>query len=464
VVTAAYVRLSRFLPDQTSTQRQATDCRKLAEVRGWGDVEVFEDLDVSAFVEGVRRPAYERMLGEIQAGRVEHVVVWKIDRISRRLVGFMRFQAICDQRGVSVASVSDPYDTSTPIGRAIVAILAVFAELESATIGLRVTSAKNLAAASGRHSGGGYRAFGYTSDRAAVVPEEAEAIQDAARRVLAGEAHATIAREWNAQGLRTPKAGNPWRTRDLTRLLCAPHLAGLRVHRDEVVGEASWPAILDRATHEALKLRRASRSRPAPRRSYLLSGLLVCGQEGCGAPLRPYRQHGKRNYRCVGQPQGTGCGRLSVVAEPVEDYVRTAVLGALMNPAVRRALHNPGNGDGKRERALLATLAAAEGRMADLGEDYAAGRVPRPAFLAATATLQREVTDLERQVARAAEESRVLLLPDSGDMEAEWERRDLTWRNALVAAVFETPIPVQPARRGANTVEVTRRLRLVPRL
>lgn len=449
-LTAFYARLSRYVADQTSTERQLRDEKKFADLYGLPAGHQYVDIDLSAY-KRVHRPAYEQMLSDIQAGLISHVLIWKIDRVARNLTEFMRFQNLCDQHSVTVRSVNDPYDTSTPIGRAIVQILAVFAELESATISMRVRSAKDLAASKGTFAGGGHRAFGLTADRTALVEDEAAAIRAAAERILAGEAANTIVKEWQAAGVVTP-TGKLWRNGTFSNLMTSPHIAGLRTHQGEVIGEASWPAIVDRTTWEALRGLYGSRTRAVPRRSYLLSGLLACGR--CGGKLGAHIANGKRNYACYGQPNSDGCGRLSITADPVEAYVTTAALGALSAPEVRRALAHPKNGDGN-ETQILGALRAAEGRMRELGEEYGKG-LPMSAFLSATTSLEREIADLERRLAKAAENSRVVMV--GPDPQAEWEKRDLTWRAALVAALFDVPIVVVPGRGSA-----AERVRLIPR-
>jgi site-specific DNA recombinase len=363
-----------------------------------------------------------------------------------------------------------------------VQLLAVFAELESATISLRVTNAKQHAAVTtGRSHGGGHRRFGYhrlgkdrLGEEGELLPcptcgadavegicePEAKMLRDAARRVVEGETYSTLIREWNSAG-KTTVTGRRWNVADISQMLDAPHLAGLRVHKGEVVGDAAWPAIFDRATHEALKALKARRSRPPARRRYLLSGgRVVCGREGCGKELRPHQVHGKRNYYCLGGADEKGCGRLIVLAEPVEEMAEKAVLGALSDPAVVAALSDaPTNGNGD-ERGLLADLSAAEKRLADLGVDYGRGDLPRVAFLAAAAELESTIGDLTRRLERAAERSAEILIRPGVDYTAEWQVRDLTWRAALVAKVLE-PIVVLPATGGGKFRQ--ERVRITPR-
>jgi DNA invertase Pin-like site-specific DNA recombinase len=75
-----YTRVSHDATgEQTATARQEKACRAFAEVRGWDVVEVFEDVDLSAYQRGVMRPGYEALLRAIQAGDVDGALVWKLD-------------------------------------------------------------------------------------------------------------------------------------------------------------------------------------------------------------------------------------------------------------------------------------------------------------------------------------------------------------------------------------------------
>src|SRR4249919_3688563 len=104
-----YTRLSRDMDGrQTATARQEKDCRALSRSKHWKVAEVYEDVDLSAFKKGVRRPAYERLLEDIETGAVDGVVVWKLDRLVRRAAEFERFWSVCEGAGATLAAVHDP--------------------------------------------------------------------------------------------------------------------------------------------------------------------------------------------------------------------------------------------------------------------------------------------------------------------------------------------------------------------
>ncbi len=418
-----YARLSRFTEDQTSTRRQITDCRKVAEVRGATAITVHEDVDFSAY-KAVERPGFEALKRRVEGGLVDTVVFWKLDRLARNTREFLAFVDLCERSGVALVSVNEPLDTSSPIGRVIITILAAFAELESATIGLRVRSARDYAAKAGKPKAGGQRMFGYTHQMV-QVPAEAKLIRDAADRLLRGESAHTIAREWNEASV----SDRYWDASKVTRLLRRPSLAGLRVHRGELVGEGEWEPIITRAEHEALNGRK--KAPVVARRRYLLTGGLV--RCVCGAPMAGTLIKGVGRYRCLKYPPHNGCGRVSILAEPTEDAVRELVLTALEQPEMRAAVsRQAGNEDA--ERLALKELGELETRLTELGAEYAKGKVPLTVMTAASQEIEREAEALRRQLNRLGERT---ALAGVRDVRAEWDQRDLTWRNRLTRAVLQ---------------------------
>lgn len=222
------------------------------------------------------------------------------------------------------------------------------------------------------------RPFGHTVDRTAVVPEEAAAIREAARRVLAGETLSAIVKEWNRRGVRTA-GGGPWRVNSLSNLLLQPRLV-------------AEPVILDVETHARLVELHASR-RKGPRRAtrrYLLTGLLRCWR--CGGTLRGMsRSRGGDLYVCPGPPHG-GCSGTAITADHAEDAVRDLVLARLDRldpPATDLDGHD-----------AVRALAAHRRRLLELGELWASGALTREEWLSVKAGVSRRVTAAEAQVAR----------------------------------------------------------------
>lgn len=355
IPVAIYTRLSfDDSGTQTATARQEKACRQYADLRGWQVARVFEDVDRSAYKKGVRRPAYEDMLAAIDRGEIAGVLVWKLDRLARRPAEFERFWSRCEEHAVMLASVTEPIDSSSELGLALVRILVTFAALETATMTLRTRAkARELAEAGVAPL---RRTYGWTNRREELVPYEADRLREAAQRVLAGESVSSIARDWRARGVRGAQGG-AWTASSLRRSLAAPALVGDRAYAGEVVAHDCWPPILDRVTaREVARLVEGGiRARTAMQRRRCLSGLITCGVCGRMMVVRASRED--RFYKCPGTHQA--CGRVRVRAELVERCVIPQALARITSGAARAGPR--GSGDIadllRREAAALDRIA-----------------------------------------------------------------------------------------------------------
>src|SRR5829696_1869009 len=187
--------------------RQRTDCLKLCTDRGWEPVE-YIDNDVSAYT-GKRRPSYERMLADIEAGKLGAVVVWDLDRLHRRPVELEHFIELADRHRLALATVSGDTDLATDSGRLFARVKGAVARSESERKSARQKRAAAQAAEMGKpHKGP--RPFGYEGDGMTIRENEAEAVRSAYDSLLAGGTLTRICRDLTAAGLMTPQ-GKPFR-------------------------------------------------------------------------------------------------------------------------------------------------------------------------------------------------------------------------------------------------------------
>ena len=123
---------------------------------------------------------------------------------------------------------------------------------ESKKTSERMTAVRAREAREGKPRPSGQRGFGYSLDWMTIDEAEAALIREAADRVLRGESTYAIATDWNARGVPTVN-GKQWSVNVLVTIMGSPRIAGLREHHGAVVAEGTWPAIIDRATHEQLR-------------------------------------------------------------------------------------------------------------------------------------------------------------------------------------------------------------------
>jgi DNA invertase Pin-like site-specific DNA recombinase len=377
-----YTRISQADHDtQTATHRQEAASRQFASARDWSVVDVFEDVDVSAY-SGVERPAFERMLKEIEHRSITGVVVWKLDRLVRRPKDFERFWDVCERHHAILASVTEPLDSSTDLGLALVRMLVVMATFESATRGARVRSLFEEVALRGDPPLGGERPWGLTAHWRELVPEEAALLREAARRLISGELLHQIVKDWTSRGI-TARNGSPWTGPKLRSTIVRPRIAGLRVSRGSIIGKGNFPAVLDEQTYGQVLaiLTHPTRQHPGRRHgarhdpAYLLTKLLRCAK--CGGRFSSSVMRRKSDetvrYVCLSRPHG--CGSVSVARDPLDAWVAERLFEYLDSVGLRQTL------DAERtelERAEPAALAATRQELDQLALDHYRYRLLSP--------------------------------------------------------------------------------------
>ncbi|HWK25182.1 MAG TPA: recombinase family protein [Solirubrobacter sp.] len=236
---ALYARLSVTKEESVSIHRQLASCRGYAEARGWAVVGEFIDDGVSATAN--RPEDREGWSSLLAAGNFEAVVIWKVDRLARRVLDFLHADETLQQRGAGLVAVEDPIDMTSPQGRAFAVMLAVFGEMESEATRARVRAARTHLLKAGRWPGGGvpygYRSVVNPAGPGRVLskdPERVNWLSQAVRMALNGTTVNAIASWLTANGAPLPNrpssAGATWNRQTVDGLLRNPVLAGMTPH------------------------------------------------------------------------------------------------------------------------------------------------------------------------------------------------------------------------------------------
>lgn len=238
-----YARLSVTKEESVSIARQLQSCRRYAEARGWEVVGEFVDDGVSATANRPEdRSGWAALLA---AAEFDAVVIWKVDRLARRVLDFLHADEALQERGAGLVAVEDPIDMTSPQGRAFAVMLAVFGEMEAEAIRARVGAARKQLLKVGRFVGGGIP-YGYKSapnpagpGRVLVKdPERIGWIEEAVRMALSGDTVNAITRRLTDVGAPVPGArkangrasGSAWNRQTVDQLLRNPILAGMTPH------------------------------------------------------------------------------------------------------------------------------------------------------------------------------------------------------------------------------------------
>jgi site-specific DNA recombinase len=451
-----YVRLSEVRPGEEpiSLETQEGDCSALARRKGWKVTKVYTDAGRSAWSDKRDRPAFDRMLSDLEHGDLDGVVAWKQDRLGRRVAEVAALLDRCRQLDAIVATVTDGLDTTTPSGRMAAQVVAAAAELESANTSARVQRAMQARAERGEPHGGP-RPFGYRRVGKQLVVDEVEAavIRECVARLSAGATVADVLRYLRETDIRT-STGKRWGRRSLVNSLTSARIAGLREHDGREV-EATWQPIISHGERDEIRALLAPARTPQPRaRSYYLSGgLAVCGK--CGASLKGRswtapdgRARRRSQYACSGHTEHNSCGGIAISAEALDDFIASVVISRLSSDRLRRKL-KAAKDDAPMDdlyRRLRKLDAAAD----DLASAFGAGELDRHAYKVAADRNAAERRTVESQLrSRTGERSSVLTGTPSTEeaLIAWWASATVQQRHALTAAVIDE-IRVGPAIRG----------------
>jgi site-specific DNA recombinase len=429
-----------------AVDRQREDCLKLCAERGWEVARVFTENDTSASSRKPR-PRYGEMLAAIERGEAEVLVAWHVDRLTRKLTDLEHLIELAQSTGLRIATVTGDLDLSTDAGRLVGRILASVARGEVERKGARQRRAQQQAAQQGRPAGG-RRAFGYESDGMTVRESEAKHIRDAYDALIQGASLKSVAKRWNDAEVLTTM-GNLWNHSTVRRTILNPRYAGLRAYRGEAVGPATWPALVDEDTFEAVK---AILSLPERRttantaRKYLLPSLALCGR--CGSDVTTgHTRHGKRVYVC----RRSKC--VSRKAEPVDALIGGGEIeGTPVRGLVVERLSRPDALDLLREHDTDDTAAhrskaqAIRERLDDLATGLEEGVLTLAAVRRSSDRLRVELAAVEARIAAATHADVLGPLVTASDVEQAWKGYDLQQKRAVVEALMT--ITLLPPERG----------------
>ncbi|KXW59012.1 DNA-invertase hin [Ferrovum myxofaciens] len=283
----------------------------IASQRAEGWISVADDYDDPAFSGGnMERPALKRLMADIEAGKIDVIVIYKIDRLTRSLADFSKMVEVFERYGVSFVSVTQQFNTTTSMGRLMLNILLSFAQFEREVTGERI---RDKIAASKRKGMwmGGVPPIGYDVENRRLIPNEREAkiVRHIFQRFLELGSSTLLVKELRLDGV-TSKG---WTTQDgkvregkpIDKSLIYKML-GNRTYLGELRHKEQWypaehPPIIDRELWDKVHAILATNGRVrgnATRATvpYLLKGI-VFGNDGRAlSPWHTTKKNGRR-YR-----------------------------------------------------------------------------------------------------------------------------------------------------------------------
>ncbi len=316
---AIYIRVSTTHQiDKDSLPMQRQDLIAYAKLMlNTDDYVIFEDAGYSG--KNTDRPRFQEMMSQIRQGAFSHLLVWKIDRISRNLLDFATMYKELKDLGVVFVSKNEQFDTSTAMGEAMLKIILVFAELERNMTSERVTATMISRASNGQWNGGrvpyGYN-YDYETKDFSINPIEAEIVHLIHDKYEEMRSLVRESRYLNEKELRT-RAGNLWNPVSLHIILhnifyCGDYRYNVLKEgdRQKVKDESEWiivedhhePIISREQKERVIAMLDANKRLDRKRNTYqsekyvhVFAGLLYCGN--CGKPMGATPAAAKKDWQ-----------------------------------------------------------------------------------------------------------------------------------------------------------------------
>ena len=380
----------------------------------------------------MERPGLQRLLADVDAGKVDVIVVYKIDRLSRSLVDFMKMIEQFNQKGVSFVSVTQHFNTTDPTGRMFLGILITFAQYEREVIAERIRDKVAATKRRGKYCGGP-AILGYDVDREQkkllVNPEEARLVQHIFRRFTQLASGRKVAAELNEQGYHTKswttkkgkrREGRPWNTGHLYRLLGNRTYIGEVVHKgksypgehEAIVSKPLWEKVQGILSENT----RAKQTKAKTKNISPLQGVVRCSH--CdGAMGLTYTQKGPRRYtyyHCAKDAKrAVSCCRLKrVPAGDIEKVVLEQLSAVFRTPTLVSQTYFAAKGleEAEQERLLKQKeqlehdlLKVRERALAEVSPDGNGSDPGGPTLVG----LNREAVTLSRQLVDVSSKAQV---------------------------------------------------------
>ena len=377
----------------------------------------------------MERPALKRLLADVEAGKIDAVIVYKVDRLSRSLLDFARILETFETHRVSFVSVTQQINSATSMGRLMLNVLLSFAQFEREIIAERTRDKIAATRRKGKWSGG-RPLLGYDVDprgqRLAVNAEEAERVRAVYALFLEHESLPQVVRELEARGWSNKRwrtrsgkesGGDPFSKVGLRRLLTNVLYAG-KVRYKEEVHDGEQPALVDpavfRRAQELLHGTGRGGASAGNRLGALLRGLLRCVP--CGCAMTPsHSAKGVRRYRyytCTNaQKRGwDACPSKSLPADEIERLVLERIRGLGRDPALLREILAQARGEEARgadleaeQRGLERDLSGWQAEVRNLSLHIRPGEDNNP-VVARLADLQERIGLVEGRVRKVREQ------------------------------------------------------------
>lgn len=304
---ALYIRVSteRQANEGDSLEDQENDLKKYCDFRNFSIYNIYIERGKSGG--NTNRPEYQKLIKDIKQKKINAVVVKKLDRLSRSLLDFENLMHLMNENEVEFISIKENFDTTTAMGKAMLRVALVFAQLEREQTSERISDVMGYRASQGLFNGG-RRLFGYSIVEKELVPypKEKQIVEIIFSKFLETRSTSAVMHYLNENGFKY-RDSKPWDDRQILKML----------RQEAYIGKMTWSGKLYEGVHQPIislttfeKVQEILHSKAFTKTTFtsntLLAKKVYCGS--CGSPLAPshtVNRHKKKYfyYRCTGSKQ-----------------------------------------------------------------------------------------------------------------------------------------------------------------
>ena len=413
-----------------SIGEQAERLKNYCKSRGWKNYQVYTDAGFSGAK--LDRPALQSLIADVKNHKVGIVLVYKLDRLSRSQKDtLMLIEDVILSNNCDFISISENFDTSTPLGRAMIGILAVFAQLEREQIQERMTMGKEARAKQGKFRGGGLVPIGYEYTDGKLIVNEYEAMQIREIHSLyqKGYSFKAIARTFAQKGY-SHKYGE-WNEHRIKRVLVNKVYIGKIHYKGEYFDGEHEPIIDEETFNRSVAIWEShdySLNNNGGKTSYL-SGLIWCKQCSARYGLATSRWKGKHYhyYRCYSQRKTNrgmirdeNCKNVSYKMKELDQIIFDEIGKLALDPSYIRKIEPQKDDTSKKIKLLqkqIDKLDAQRSRFMDL---YGLGTFTVDDIQEKIEPLNEQRMKLEQEI-KTLQDSKPLSEEDAIKMLSNWD-------------------------------------------
>jgi site-specific DNA recombinase len=380
--TGIYVRVSTEDQAQEgfSIRAQIEKLKSYALLKDWEIYDIYSDEGISG-KNIVARPAINRLIDDIKSGKVNNVLVFKVDRLTRSTKNLIELVDLFEENKCTFNSLTESIDTDTPSGRMFLKIIGIFAEFERENLISRVRLGYERKAREGYSLSSFGTSYGYDIKKGEKIqtinPTESKIVREIFEAYVNDNiSMLAIAKNLTERGIKTKKGSSKWNKSTIRSMLENPNYIGKvrygtqdkdRYFEADGQHEAIIDSDLFRLAHEKLSKNHKNRITKVAKEDKYFCGVLYCGDCGLKFSTHQYRnirkdgsEFASSSYKCSGIHYD-GCKMPNIVHWKIEELFNEYVANINALEAKNAEIKNTDTAD--KKRLILEYIADCENKL-----------------------------------------------------------------------------------------------------